>query len=273
MLRTQGISAVMLSGDAIRVAKTIGAEIGIDDVRGALKPDQKVAALEAFRTEGRHTAMVGDGINDAPALAAADVGIAMGSGSDAAMESASITLMRPDPRLVAGAMQIARATWLRVRWNLFWAFYLQCHQIAAGGAGLSVTRDCRCGDGVKLGHGGQQLTDAARLAATRMGRKRMNVRDAGKRSGLPSKTIRYYDEIGLVVPDRRENGYRDYDSRAVQKLAFLKRARQLGFSIEDCRTQLLSLYEDKSPRQRRCEVTCREASDGNRYASGRVATA
>jgi MerR family transcriptional regulator, copper efflux regulator len=72
----------------------------------------------------------------------------------------------------------------------------------------------------------------------------MNVRDAGKRSGLPSKTIRYYDEIGLVVPDRRENGYRDYDSRAVQKLAFLKRARQLGFSIEDCR-QLLSLYEDK----------------------------
>ncbi len=122
LLRTQGISAVMLSGDAIRVAKTIGAEIGIDDVRGALKPDQKVAALEAFRTEGRHTAMVGDGINDAPALAAADVGIAMGSGSDAAMESASITLMRPDPRLVAGAMQIARATWLRVRWNLFWAF-------------------------------------------------------------------------------------------------------------------------------------------------------
>lgn len=72
----------------------------------------------------------------------------------------------------------------------------------------------------------------------------MNVRDAGKRSGLPSKTIRYYDEIGLVVPDRRENGYRDYDNRAVQKLAFLKRARQLGFSIEDCR-QLLSLYEDK----------------------------
>ncbi|MEX0694680.1 MAG: Cu(I)-responsive transcriptional regulator [Rhodospirillales bacterium] len=72
----------------------------------------------------------------------------------------------------------------------------------------------------------------------------MNVRDAGKRSGLPSKTIRYYDEIGLVVPDRRENGYRDYDNQAVQKLAFLKRARQLGFSIEDCR-QLLSLYEDK----------------------------
>ncbi|MBO6519999.1 MAG: Cu(I)-responsive transcriptional regulator [Rhodospirillales bacterium] len=72
----------------------------------------------------------------------------------------------------------------------------------------------------------------------------MNVRDAAERSGLPSKTVRYYDEIGLVVPDRRGNGYRDYDDRAVQKLAFLKRARQLGFSIEDCR-HLLSLYEDK----------------------------
>lgn len=72
----------------------------------------------------------------------------------------------------------------------------------------------------------------------------MNVRDAARKSGLPAKTVRYYDDIGLVVPDRRDNGYRDYDDRAVQKLAFLKRARQLGFSIEDCR-RLLSLYEDK----------------------------
>ncbi len=72
----------------------------------------------------------------------------------------------------------------------------------------------------------------------------MNVQDAAAASGLPAKTVRYYDEIGLVTPDRRTNGYRDYDDRGVQKLAFLKRARQLGFSIDDCR-QLLSLYEDK----------------------------
>ena len=72
----------------------------------------------------------------------------------------------------------------------------------------------------------------------------MNVREAAERSVLPSKTIRYYDDIGLVVPDRRNDGYRDYDNQSVQKLAFLKRARQLGFSIDDCR-QLLSLYEDK----------------------------
>lgn len=71
----------------------------------------------------------------------------------------------------------------------------------------------------------------------------MNVRDASQQTGLPSKTIRYYDDIGLVVADRQSNGYRDYDDRAIQKLAFLKRARQLGFSLDDCR-QLLSLYED-----------------------------
>lgn len=78
----------------------------------------------------------------------------------------------------------------------------------------------------------------------------MNVRDAAIKTGLPAKTIRYYDDIALVVADRRSNGYRDYDDRAVQKLAFLKRARQLGFSLDDCR-QLLSLYED----------TARESAD------------
>lgn len=122
LLNEQNISSVMLSGDAVRVAEAIGHNVGIRDVRAGLKPEEKVTALEELRNEGHHTAMVGDGINDAPALAAAEVGIAMGSGTDAAMETAGITLMRPDPRLVAAAMQIARATWLRIRWNLFWAF-------------------------------------------------------------------------------------------------------------------------------------------------------
>jgi len=122
LLKQQGIASVMLSGDAESVARAIGTEVGLDDVRAALKPEDKVQVLREMRDAGRHTAMVGDGINDAPALAAADVGIAMGSGTDAAMETAGITLMRPDPRLVAGALQVARATWLRIRWNLFWAF-------------------------------------------------------------------------------------------------------------------------------------------------------
>jgi len=88
----------------------------------------------------------------------------------------------------------------------------------------------------------------------------MNVRDASQQTGLPSKTIRYYDDIGLVVADRQNNGYRDYDDRAIQKLAFLKRARQLGFSLYDCR-QLLSLYED----------TDRESADVKALAEAHLA--
>lgn len=121
-LKALGLKTLMLSGDAQNVAEVMGARAGIDDVRAGLKPDDKVAAITALREQGRVIAMVGDGINDAPALASADVGMAMGSGTDAAMETAGITLMRPDPRLVAAAVDVARATWRRIRWNLFWAF-------------------------------------------------------------------------------------------------------------------------------------------------------
>lgn len=122
LLAESGIRTLMLTGDSAGVAKAIAAEAGLADFRAELKPDEKVAAIEALRGEGYLVAMVGDGINDAPALAAADVGIAMGSGTDVAMETAGITLMRSDPRLVAGALAAARATWSRIRWNLFWAF-------------------------------------------------------------------------------------------------------------------------------------------------------
>ena len=117
------------------VAEAISKTLGIDDVRGALKPDQKVAVLKGIQDGGHLVAMVGDGINDAPALAQADVGIAMGSGGDAAMESAAITLMRPDPRLVAAAFDIARATWNRIKWNLFWAFAFNAIGLPLAAAG------------------------------------------------------------------------------------------------------------------------------------------
>ena len=122
MLAERDIQTVMLSGDGADAVKAIAAEAGLADVRAELTPDAKVDAIHELQGAGRIVAMVGDGINDAPALAAADVGIAMGSGTDVAMESAGITLMRPDPRLVAGAIDAARATWNRIRWNLFWAF-------------------------------------------------------------------------------------------------------------------------------------------------------
>lgn len=122
LLREQGVRATILSGDTASVTAKIGAEVGITDTHAPLKPDQKLAWITAEQAEGHVVAMVGDGINDAPALAGADVAIAMGTGTDVAMEAAGITLMRPDPRLVAASLDVARKTWSRIKWNLFWAF-------------------------------------------------------------------------------------------------------------------------------------------------------
>ncbi len=121
-LQAMGIRSLMLSGDAPRVAEVIGRQVGVDEARGAVKPDGKAAVVQQLAREGRTVGMVGDGINDAPALAAADVGIAMGTGTDIAMETAGITLMRPDPRLVGSAIAASRATFRKIRQNLFWAF-------------------------------------------------------------------------------------------------------------------------------------------------------
>ncbi|MDX2143717.1 MAG: heavy metal translocating P-type ATPase [Rhodospirillaceae bacterium] len=121
-LNERGIASILLSGDTPRVASIMGRRLGIDDARGGIKPEDKAREIAALRSQGQVVAMVGDGINDAPALAAADVGIAMGGGTDVAMQTAGITLLRPDPRLVAAAMDISRATWRKIRENLFWAF-------------------------------------------------------------------------------------------------------------------------------------------------------
>ncbi|MDH3977424.1 MAG: heavy metal translocating P-type ATPase [Gammaproteobacteria bacterium] len=113
---------LMISGDAEEVAQRVGNEVGIDEVRGRTKPDQKADAVKELQQAGCVVGMIGDGINDAPALAAADVGIAMGTGTDVAMETAGITLMRSDPRLVAAAIHASRATFRKIKQNLFWAF-------------------------------------------------------------------------------------------------------------------------------------------------------
>ena len=121
-LKAMGVKTVMLSGDNRGSAEAVARELGIDDVHAEVLPGDKAAHVQALRQGGAVVAMVGDGINDAPALAAADVGIAMGSGTDVAMQTAGITLMRGDPRLVADAIDVSRHTVATIRRGLFWAF-------------------------------------------------------------------------------------------------------------------------------------------------------
>jgi Cu+-exporting ATPase len=112
----------MATGDNERTAKAIAGRLGIDDIRAGLLPDGKSALVEELRGKGAVVAMAGDGVNDAPALAAADVGIAMGTGADVAVESAGITLVKGDLNGIVRARTLAQATIRNIRQNLFFAF-------------------------------------------------------------------------------------------------------------------------------------------------------
>jgi Cu+-exporting ATPase len=117
-----GVTPYLITGDNERTAAYVAQLVGVERVFAGVLPEGKAAAVEGLRKEGRHVAMVGDGVNDAPALAAADVGIAMGAGADVAMNTAGVTLMRSDPLLIADAIDISRATYAKIRQGLFWAF-------------------------------------------------------------------------------------------------------------------------------------------------------
>ncbi len=135
-LKAQGIASVMLTGDNRGAADTAAHALGIDRVLAEVLPADKAAHVVALKAGGDTVAMVGDGVNDAPALAAADVGIAMASGSDVALHTAGITLMRGDPALVADAIDISRRTYGKIRQNLFWAFFYNAIGIPLAALGL-----------------------------------------------------------------------------------------------------------------------------------------
>jgi P-type Cu+ transporter len=134
-LRAMGLHLIMLTGDHERTAQAIAQELGIDDVRAGVLPEGKVNVIAQLQAQGHIIAMVGDGINDAPALARADIGIAMGTGADVAMHAASLTLMRGDPCLIADALDISRATFRTIRRGLFWAFIYNIIGIPIAAAG------------------------------------------------------------------------------------------------------------------------------------------
>jgi Cu+-exporting ATPase len=134
-LKDQGIVTVLLTGDNAGAARAVAEKLGIAEVRSQVLPGDKAEIVAALKSQGR-VAMVGDGINDAPALAAADVGIAMGTGTDAAMQAAGITLMRGDPQLVADAIAISRRTYAKIRQNLFWAFIYNAVGIPLAALGM-----------------------------------------------------------------------------------------------------------------------------------------
>ncbi len=122
LLHRAGVSLVLLTGDSPATAQAVGRELGIEDVRAQVSPEDKNGVVKALQDQGRRVAMAGDGINDAAALAQADVGIAMGTGTDVAMESAQITLVRGDLRGIVKARRLSRATVRNIRQNLFFAF-------------------------------------------------------------------------------------------------------------------------------------------------------
>jgi Cu+-exporting ATPase len=121
-LRGEGVEIVMLTGDARPTAEAVARELGIERWTAEVRPEEKLAEIERLQAEGRFVAMAGDGINDAPALARAQVGIAMGTGTDVAMESAAVTLVRGDLRGIVTARRLSRATLANIRQNLAWAF-------------------------------------------------------------------------------------------------------------------------------------------------------
>jgi Cu+-exporting ATPase len=121
-LRSEGVHVVMLTGDARRTAEAVAQRLGIDEVQAEVRPDQKAEVVRRMRESGRSVAMAGDGVNDAPALAAAEVGVAMGTGADVAIESAGITLVKGDLRGLVRARLLSQATVRNIRQNLFFAF-------------------------------------------------------------------------------------------------------------------------------------------------------
>jgi Cu+-exporting ATPase len=135
-LRALGLTPILLTGDTEETARRVAAEVGIDRVVAEVLPDQKVAAIRRLQDSGEVVAMVGEGVNDAPALAQADLGLAIGTGTDVAIEASDLTLVSGDLRAAVDAIRLARRTLRTIKANLFWAFAYNVAAIPLAVAGL-----------------------------------------------------------------------------------------------------------------------------------------
>ncbi|WP_127469480.1 HAD-IC family P-type ATPase, partial [Streptomyces sp. B27] len=135
-LRALGLRPVLLTGDNRAVADAVAREVGIEEVHAEVLPEEKVAVVKRLQAEGRSVAMAGDGVNDAAALATADLGLAMGTGTDAAIEASDLTLIRGDLKVTADAIRLSRRTLSTIRGNLFWAFGYNVAALPLAASGL-----------------------------------------------------------------------------------------------------------------------------------------